>query len=446
MKTADPTVPAEAETCPVPEALQRRNARIYAAMIALTYLTAPVLYVGMVQAALFKRLNTSDALANLPSTLYLGMMWFPVLCAWWFPQAGMLRPLIRNAYLAQAAACALVAAALLLQAPPAVVIGVMLVHATVVGSANGVTVVLNWEVLGRAVSIRVRGHALALAFGWGPGLAVLGSLGAQLLLDSRLFAIPAPPWLVLPYPFNYAVLFGVAALTMALAAFLATKFTLPAPGAEPGRARFRAFALDGLRSVAGNRVLLIACAAYLLVFCGNMVQINMSLFTREAVGRAAEDLAGYQLALRFSFKMLAGFLLGWVLARTNPKVPLLVTIGLQIAGVLWVLLVPGYWFLLAFGINGAGELFGVYYINYPLACSRQRDVRRNLSALTLVSSLVGFAPLAYGWISDHYGLRTSFWAALVLLFFTTALVILKLPSQPKPPPAADDADLIPARA
>lgn len=161
MKTADPTVPAEAETCPVPEALQRRNAHIYAAMVALTYLTAPVLYVGMVQAALFKRLNISDALANLPSTLYLGMMWFPVLCAWWFPQTGMLRPLIRNAYLAQAVACGLVAGTLLLQAPLAVVIGVMLGHATVVGAANGTTVVLNWEMLGQAISTRMRAHALA---------------------------------------------------------------------------------------------------------------------------------------------------------------------------------------------------------------------------------------------------------------------------------------------
>ncbi len=179
-------------------------------------------------------------------------------------------------------------------------------------------------------------------------------------------------------------------------------------------------------------MLLIACAAYLLVFCGNMVQINMSLFTRDAVGRAAEDLAG--------------ILLGWVLARTNPKVPMLVKIGLQIAGVLWVLLVPGYWFLLAFGINSAGEMFGVYFIDYPLSCSRQRDVRRNLAALTLVSSLVGLAPLAYGWISVHYGLRTSFWTALVLLLLTTALVILKLPSHPKPPPAENDVDLIPAKA
>jgi hypothetical protein len=397
--------------------------------------------------ALFKRLHTSDTLANLPSTLYLGMAWFPVVCAWWFPQARMLKPLIRNAYTAKATIGAIVAVTLLFDAPPAVVIGMLIAHATIVGSANGISLMLNWEAIGRAVSTRVRGQALAMAFGWGPGLAVIGSLGAQLLLDGKLFGVTAPSWLSVSYPYSYALLFGFSTFTMGFAAFLTTRYTIPAPPVEPVRLRFNRYVLDGFRGVVGNRVLLIACVAYLLVFCGNMVQINMSIFTREAVGRAAEDLAGYQLALRFSFKMLAGFLLGWVLARTNPKVPLLVTVGLQIAGVLWVLLVPGYWFLLAFGINGAGELFGVYYINYPLSCSRHREVRRNIAALTLVSSFVGLAPLAYGWISDHYSLRTSFWTALVLLLFTAALVILKLPSRPKPPPEeADDANWALAKA
>jgi hypothetical protein len=122
-----------------------------------------------------------------------------------------------------------------------------------------------------------------------------------------------------------------------------------------------------------------------------------------------------------------------LLVRTNPKVPLLVTIGLQMAGILWVLFVPGYWFLLAFGINGAGELFGVYYMNYPMLCSPKTRVRRNLSFLVLLSSLVGLAPIFYGWISDTWSLRVSFWAALVLLFCTTVMVIFKLPSRPSPP-------------
>lgn len=158
----------------------------------------------------------------------------------------------------------------------------------------------------------------------------------------------------------------------------------------------------------------------------------MSLFTQEAVGKSPEELAGYQLALRFGFKMAAGFYLGWLLTRTNPKIPLLVTAGLQILGVLWVLFAPGYWFLLAFGINGAGELFGTYYVNYPVCCSAKSQVRTNIAFLMLFSSLVGLAPVGYGWISDHWGLRASFWTALVLLTGATAMVTLKLPPRPGP--------------
>jgi hypothetical protein len=239
------------------------------------------------------------------------------------------------------------------------------------------------------------------------------------------------------YPFSYAALFGFSAVLMALAAVLVRFYRIPLPKVEAERESFATAVLGGFKSVLHHRVLLIACAAYLLVYCGNMVQNNMSLFTKEAVGRSPEDLAGYELALRFSFKVLAGFLLGMVLTRTNPKVPLLVTIGLQIAGVLWVLIMPGYWFLLAFGINGAGELFGVYYVNYPVTCSPKSQVRRNVAFLMLFSSLVGLSPVFYGWISDTWGLRASFWAALGLLALTTALVVAKLPSHPHPPADAD---------
>jgi predicted MFS family arabinose efflux permease len=48
--------------------------------------------------------------------------------------------------------------------------------------------------------------------------------------------------------------------------------------------------------------------------------------------------------------------------------------------------------------------------------------------------LVGLAPVGYGFISDNWGLRASFIAALVLLIATTAMVFLKLPWRPQPRP------------
>ncbi|MSU46519.1 MAG: MFS transporter [Lacunisphaera sp.] len=424
----------DATDCRLEPRLQNRNALVYAAQVSLIYLAAPTLYVGFVQAGLCKRLHTSDTIANLPGTVFLAMAWGPVVFTWLFPQARLLKTTLRFAYGLVAAIGAGVAAVLIAEPSSGFIIGALVVHAAVVGAANGVVSALSWEALGRGVSARLRGKALGLAFGWGPGFAVIGSLGAQLLLDGKLFGWVPPPWMAVAYPYNYAMLFSASTACMALAAFLVRFYRIPLPKADVERESFNTAVIGGFKSFLSHRVLLIASIAYLLVYCGNMVQINMSIFTHEAVGKMSEDLAGYQLTLRFSFKMLCGFLLGWLLTRTNPKVPLLVTIGLQIAGVLWVLMVPGYWFMLAFGLNGAGELFGVYYSNYPAQCSPKSQVRRNIAFLALISTLVGLAPVLYGWISDTWSLRASFWTALAILLFTAVLVVVKLPPNPRPRP------------
>ena len=411
---------------------QKRNILVYSSLIALNYLAAPVLYVGFVQAALCKRLHASDAMANLPTTVYLAMAWFPVVFAWLAPQARLLKPVLSLTFGAIALMNAIVAVILLTPVSDQVIIGMLVVHAALLGCANGVVFTLSWEALSRGVSPQLRGKALGLAFGWGPGFAVFGSLCAQLLLDGNVLGQSLPAWLMAAYPYNYALLFAGTAGAMGLAALLVQLYQLPLPGTEPKQQSFGKTMIGGLKALTSHRILFIACVAYLLVTAGNTIQNNMSLFTNEAIGRPPEELAGYQLSLRFSFKMLAGFLLGWLLTRANPKVPLLVTVGLQIAAVVWVLFVPGYWFLLAFGLNGAAELCGVYYVNYPVQCSAKVDVRRNIAFLMLISSLVGLAPVFFGWISDHWSLRASFYVALGLLVFTAVLVALKLPAQPHP--------------
>lgn len=411
---------------------QDRNGLIYAGLVSLIYLAAPVLYVGFVQAALCKKLETSDTIANLPSTIYLVMAWFPVFIAWLVPQARMLKRTISIAYMVCALLGAMVALVILLQAPAPVIIGALIAHAAILGCANGTAFTFNWEVLGRGVSERRRGKALSWAFGWGPGFAVIGSLGAQAVLTGELLGQDFTQWINVPYPYNFALLFGLSTPIMAFGAYLAHLYKFPLPKEEVEREPFKVAVLDGFKQMVSYRVLLLACIAYLLIYAGNMVQNNMSLVTEEKLDMPPDSLVGYQLALRFSFKMLAGFLLGWLLTRTNPKVPLLVTAVLQILGVIWVLAVPGMWFMLAFGINGAGELFGVYYVNYPLACSPKSQMRRNIAFLMLISSLVGVAPVFYGWISDTWSLTASFWAALVILGVTTVGVIKLLPSNPKP--------------
>lgn len=426
--------------CELDLGVQRRNALIYASVVAMNLGAAPVLSVGIVQAGLFKRLHVSDLIANLPEAAYLSMAWSPIVLAWWFPQARFFRRLMGCSYSISAAMCALAAGVFMANARADLIVVVVIAHALVQGCTNSINFTLNWELLRLGLSEKYRGDALAFAFGWGPGFAVLGSLGTQVLLNGGIFGWTPQGWLKVVYPYNYALMFGLSSVAMGTAACLAQQLRLPQQAEDEPRQSFNRAIFGGLMAIIKHRVLMYACIAYLLVFSGNVVQVNLSLFAREAIGGYSDAYVGYQLALQYSFKMAAGFFLGWLLTRTNPKAPLLVTVAMLMGGILWTLVVPGYWSLLAFGLVGAGQLFGVYYVNYPATCSAKVDVRLNISLLVLLSSGVGLAPVFYGWVSDMWGLRVSLWAAFALLGATALLVLLRLPARPRAP---DEVPVVP---
>jgi MFS family permease len=309
------------------------------------------------------------------------------------------------------------------------VIPAVLLHAAVAGGALGVAAVFQWEVIGRGVSESRRGQAFALAFGAGPVLAVLGSLGQQLVLDGHIGPLAIPP---LGYPWNFATLFGVSVPLMLLAGFLAGRFIVPQPALEVTRQPFLTGVLGGFGEFLGHRLILITSLAYIAVYSGLLVQPNLTLFTREAIGEAAEEYAGYQNALWFGFKFVAGLALGWLLTRTNPRAGLLATAALALLGVAWPLLPLGKGFLLAFGFLGAAELMGLYYPNYLLCCSPKAKIRRNMAFASLVTMPASLAPLLFGVISDRFGLRPSFVAAAVVVIVALLLVLFLLPARPRP--------------
>ena len=134
--------------------------------------------------------------------------------------------------------------------------------------------------------------------------------------------------------------------------------------------------------------------------------------------------------MRFGFKVLAGMFLGWLLSRSYPKLPLLVTTSFCIAAVVTAIFAPGYWFLLSFGIMGAGELFGLYFPNYVLCCSEPAKMRRNMAFCSLITVPAGFSPILFGAIVDTLkpmaGSRAAFQASFVisLVILATALVLV----------------------
>ena len=101
------------------------------------------------------------------------------------------------------------------------------------------------------------------------------------------------------------------------------------------------------------------------------------------------------------------------------------------------MIAPGYWFLLGFGLLGAGELFGVYMTNYILSCSSKARTRNNMgfASLTMLPAAPAGAVLGaishyYGKMYDHaFGFQLSFAVALGFMLLVLLLTPL-LPAHP----------------
>jgi hypothetical protein len=427
--------------CPLSYREQSRNILIYAANWGLIYLSSPVTYVGITQATLVDRLGYRSEAANLPASAFLWSMPLAVVVIWAFPRIGSLKGLLVGALLS-AAAMGLAVTAAVLWGTPRVVVAALVAHAVVWGCGNGVFATCQWEMIGRGVAPGRRGQALGLAFGAGPVLAVVASF-SQFLVTGTFLGRPLPDGIPrVEYPWNFAGLYLASVVVLAAAAAQSCFFVVPRADAEADvrRPPFLKGVFGGFGEFLGSRLIVFAALAYVLVYSGQQVMQNISLYTREALGASPEDYAGLQLTLRFGFKIAAGFFLGWLLVKTSPKALLQATAGLTFAGVLWALIVPGPAFLIAFGVLGAGELFGVYYPNYILDCSPRRHLRRNMVFTGMITVAVGFAPVLYGRISDtlgrsnpRLGFQASFVTSLAILATAMLIVWLTLPAKPQPP-------------
>src|SRR5258706_15404167 len=65
--------------------MDRRNGIIFFLSYLMMYLSAPAVFVGVVQAALCDHLGASAALANLPAATYLFGQLAPLVCSWLLP-------------------------------------------------------------------------------------------------------------------------------------------------------------------------------------------------------------------------------------------------------------------------------------------------------------------------------------------------------------------------
>jgi hypothetical protein len=425
--------------CPLSRALQTRNLLLFGACIGANYLTAPVGYVGITQAPLCRELGASDAVANLPQSIYLAMTAAPVLIAWAIPYVAWLKRNLVLCYALTAVAVAAVPLTLLAPVSNAVKIRAVILHAAVHGVLSPAAVMFLWEVIGRGLTATRRGPALALAFGVGPLLAFAASLASQLLLKGKLGSLRLPG---LDFPWNFAALYAAAVPILAGTALLCTLFVVPQPEKDAVREPFFAGVFGGVVNVLRDRVLLTATIVTILVYTGNAIPSNMGLYAPEVLGGKAEDYAGKENAYRFAFKAVTGLFLGWLLTRTTPRAGIVVTTALGVASLAWALFAPPGWYLVAFGIYGAGELVGVYCPNYILTASRRLEMRRNMAFATLL--MVPAAPVGYvfGAMSDWFrarghaaeGYQVTFATCAAVMVAGMVLALLRLPARPRPEP------------
>ncbi|MGE3780046.1 MAG: hypothetical protein AB7F89_22855, partial [Pirellulaceae bacterium] len=365
-----------AGTCPLSWPEQRRNLVVFALCTGMQYLAAPVLYVGITQASLCHKLGADARTANLPGTLFFAMTAMPALIAWLSPSGHVLKRNLSLCYAICAAMLAVVAGTLMLDGSDQLKLGVVILQGGVSGAVMPAAIAFLWEAVGRGSDDARRGFALSLAFGAGPLLAVLGSFGQSVLLGGNFFGWEFPG---VAYPWNFVILFGVGSPVMILAAVISQLLILPpaehdarreslaqvvgllvgipmmfasvyllyqagaletaggSAGGEGGLAGWYrgagygagALAAMGIiyhfRALLGQRTLLLATLVTILVYSGNMIPSNMNLYSAEVLGDAPEKYAGLQNTLRFGFKVLAGFGLGWMLTRTSPRAGLLAT-------------------------------------------------------------------------------------------------------------------------
>ncbi len=416
---ADNTVQtSSADALGVPANLQRRNMIVYVVLVAMTYLSAPITYVDVMHSALIAKLTPSNFLANLPTSANLWMTALPILATWLLPYRWIAKKMVVGCYALQATMGAVVALTLILPTSPGLKIGLLIVHGAILGACSAVGGVYGWEIISRGMSEKMRGWAFGFAFGVGPIFAVLGNGISQYVLGHK------HTWI--SYPHDFALLFGVTFPLIGIMALVALMYHVPAEGQNEKqivREPFLHYVFGGFGDFIRQKVFVLLLFGYMISFIGWLVYTNGSLNIPNILpGHEPKDYAGFINQLRFGCKMLAGFLIGMLVARRGARSGVVATAALTAAGVLWLLTMRGDAYLGAFALFGAGELAGVYYPNFCMVASKPEHVKRNLSFFFL-NGLIPVAAI-HGWIADKWSFQTSFTVGLIAALIAVVMALM----------------------
>ncbi len=235
--------------------LDRRNGRVYLVNYLLIFLAAPVMYVGVIQAALCNKLGASATLASLPASVHLLGQIAPLFFSWLVPHRYEQRVVIwANAMTALLLGCVMLT--LLLPVSNGSRILAVVLQGLLQGLSGSVSLVFMVHCLRRGTTPEGRALALKKTYTAGPVTAVAGSLGAQYLLGSGK----------LSYPLDFAFIYAVGALCVVGVAVSSTRFVLPPVDEEP-RTGLVAYLTAAAKQFFDDRQLRRLWAAYALWWC-----------------------------------------------------------------------------------------------------------------------------------------------------------------------------------
>jgi hypothetical protein len=405
--------------------MDRRNGRLYLLTYLLIYLAAPVSYIGVVQAGLCDRLGANATIANLPSATYLLGGLAPFLLSLVVPHR-LERSVVVWSYGLTALFIGLVFLALAGNFPPTIILCILIFHGLLQGFTGNASQVFTFQCLARGTTLEGRNRTFKQTYFLTPIFAVVGSLLAQFVLSGGMRAIT--------FPYDFAVLYAIGFVCMSGATAFSMQLQL-APVPDTPQPPLWQNLTGSVRCFTQSRSLLLLFVVYTLWNCALSATPNLSLYTRNALGREPKDFSGVIMALRFGCKSIGGYMLGSIAMKYGLRASVLASCCLLAAATLWGWITPGYAFLFAFGLMGAGELGGAYIPNYCVALSSPETTARNVALLSLASPLSSFSPPLFGYLADRVGFGASFAFGL-----TTALGAIWLTMLIREPAAADSPE------
>ena len=411
----------------IPPDVDRRNGLIFIAHNSLLYFAAPVIYVGVVQGALADKLGASAFVANLPASTYLLGALAPLILSCALPHR-LVRATSVLAYLVTATLLGAVCILLFSPVSDTVRLIAVIGQGLIQGFSAYTSQVYTFQCLKRGTTPEGSAWAFKWTFALGPILAVAGSLWAQFVLDGGI------DWL--PYPYDFAVLYLIGAPCIGLAAFLCSRYQLVDVPETEHPPLFR-FLSESFESYIKDRTLVLLWVAFFMWFIVTTLITTLSLYGREVLGQDPKEYSGWIMAFRFGFKSLAGYAMGMIAIRWGLRASLYTSMLFFSVAVLWGWMVPGYFYMIAFGFMGAGELGGAYFPMYLVAICSAATSTRHMSILMLGSSLSFIWPATHGALADNFGFQAAFIFALSAALFSLILISRLPRAEPHSDVAAD---------